>query len=140
MKRFLIIIADRQVGRYFTTYGDMHENDEEIIESDVPQKVKAHGFRVGKIDRHIRDHLYRHLKHVGLRAFEYVRFEMWKIDGVIVGGHNEMHSTIINCLPSELAKNVVGTFVADTDMTLDELTQRAFHAVHHTIDTAHKIV
>lgn len=130
MKKYLIIYADRQHGRFFTTDDYLHDHDEIVIESDVPQKIKAQGFRVDKLDEHIRVHLHKHLKEVGQKAFEYIRPEIWKIDGVLVGGHKELHNTIIKFLPHELARNVLSTFVADSDMTLDELTYKALETLN----------
>jgi peptide subunit release factor 1 (eRF1) len=139
MKRYLVVVADRQNGKFFTLYKGMLEDEgEEIYDRDVPQKVKAEHTRPGKVQNHIQEHLHKHLKHVGESAYEFVRKNQTDIDGVIVGGHDEMHSTVIKYLPKELAKIVVGKFKADTDMPVDELTKRALEtvkndAVHHVV-------
>lgn len=124
--RYLVVLADRQNGKFFTIYGNSFEDlGEEILDRDVPQKIKNEG-RPGKISRHIRDHLYKHLKHVGKSALDYlIRKRIKGINGVIIGGHKELLKDIEKFLPARLRNKIVGHFIADTDLSIGDLTRKA---------------
>lgn len=126
-KRFLVVLADRQRGRYFTIHlGSFEDQGEEILDRDVPQNVKAEHTRPGKVQNHIRDHLYKHLKHVGVEALNYlIKKRIKGIEGVIIGGHQELLSRIKEFLPSKLKNKVVGQFIAKPNLPLGDLTEKA---------------
>lgn len=123
-KRYLVILADRKKAKFFTIYlGDFEDLGEEIIKDDVPQKVKAEDHRPGKISRHIRDHLIKHLKYIGDQALEYlIKRKIRQIDGVFIGTHKELFSDIKNNLPSRLKRKVIGKFVTEPDEPLGDTT------------------
>lgn len=124
-KRYLVILADRRKARIFTIYlGDFEDLGEEIITSDdVPQKVKREGFRPGKIARHIRDHLTRHLQYIGSRALEYlIKKGIRQLDGIFIGTHKELFSKVKNCLPKRLKEKVLGEFSMEPNSALGDIT------------------
>lgn len=131
-KRYLVIVADRQHGKYFTIYHDTWEDKgEEFRNIFVPQKVKAEGFRTGKIGHHIRDHLLRHLKEVGKKALNFVKKQKIVVTGgVVIGGHGEMLSTIRKYLPEDLRKKVIGYFITTTDLPVGELADKAKQVIN----------
>lgn len=126
LKRYLVIVADRQRGKFFTIYMNTFEDEgEEVIDKDVPQKVKVDNARPGKVERHIRDHLYKHLKYVGKKALDYVLKQYKHLDGVVVGGHKELVNKTKEYLPPQLKSKVLGVFIAGTDLSIGELTEKA---------------
>lgn len=125
-QRYLVIVSDRKKGKYFTLLGDKIEDKGEVVlDEDVPQKVKAEFTRPGKVDRHIRDHLYHHLRHVGKRAWAYIlKKHIRHLSGVIVGSHKELINKTKEFLPVQLKNKVIGEFIASVDFSHDELTNR----------------
>lgn len=135
-QRYLVIVADRQYGKYFPMNRNTWEDKGgEVCDANVPQKVKAEGFRTGRIGNHIRDHLHRHLKNVGVKALEYTRKKNIPINGVILGGHDEMLSTIKRLLPQDLRKLVIARFVSSISLPVGELALLAGKALHPEKDT-----
>ncbi|QQG43179.1 MAG: hypothetical protein HYW45_03185 [Candidatus Daviesbacteria bacterium] len=127
LKRYLVIVADRQHGRFFTIFmGTFEDQGEWVEDKDVPQRIKAEGFRVAKIGRHIIEHLHKHLKHVGDEALNYlVKRRIKGINGVILGSHQELLSSLKKSLPPKLKNKVVGEFVADWHLSIGDLTEKA---------------
>lgn len=98
---------------------------EEIMDEDVPQKVKTDNARWGKVERHIRDHLMHHFKHVGAEAMRYlIKRNIKQLDGVFIGGHQEVLHQIKEYLPSRLKNKVKGEFVVNLDLPLGDLTNK----------------
>lgn len=126
-KRYLVILADRVKGRFFTTFLGDFEEEEEVKDKVTLGKIKAVGGRNNQADRYLRDHLRKHLKLIGLKALEFVRQK--KIDGVIIGGHQELIHKIKDSLPTKLKQKVMGEFVADLNLSLSELTQKSQQAI-----------
>lgn len=125
-RRYLVILADRQKGRFFTLFRHSLEDQGKAIFDEVPQKVKAEGTRVGKMARHIQDHLYQHLKNVSTKAKYYlIKRRPDTISGVIIGGHQEMLNQIKRTLPSSLRSKVTGQFIADLNQPLHQLAKKA---------------
>lgn len=123
-KRYLVILADRHKGRFFTIFMNTFENQGEEIADDVPQNVKKEHTRPGKVQQHIHEHLLKHLKHVGEKALDFlIRRRIKEIDGVIICGHQELLSTIRNCLPARLKDRVVAEIVSQIDVPIGELTK-----------------
>jgi peptide subunit release factor 1 (eRF1) len=134
LHRFLVIVADRRKARYFTVYKDMVEEPEEDVIDYVPQKVKAENTSPGKISRHITDHVYHHLKHVGKSALSFIRKKhIEHLDGVIIGGHKELLHKIREFLPAALQQKVVADFTTDVNIHIDNLTKRALSAVRYSM-------
>lgn len=123
-KRYLVILADRKKTRFFTIFlGDFENQGEELVAEDVPQKVKAEGYRPGKIQRHIKDHLRKHLKNVGDKAMDYlIANRINQLDGIFIGTHQELFSEIKDNLPRKLKHKVSGEFVTDVNKPLAEVT------------------
>lgn len=125
-KRYLVILADRQKARFFTLYKNKVEDKGESYFDDVPQKVKAEGTREGKMARHIRDHLYRHLKLVGQRARLFLqRRKLENIDGILIGSHKELFKQIKYFLPTNLKEKVTGEFITELKIPIHQIIQKA---------------
>ncbi len=125
-KRYLIILTDRVKARFFTIYLDDFEDEKWLKEENIPQKTKNVG-RPGKTERHVKDHLYKHLKKSANEALEFAKLK--RIDAVIVGGHKELLNQIKQFLPSKLKNKLKGEFVTDINIPLSELTKKAKAAI-----------
>lgn len=125
-KRYLVILADRQSGRFFTIYlNNFEDQGEEFIDEGVPQKVKTEGFRIGKMDSYIREHLRQHLKHVGKKALDYlIKKRIKGIEGVVLVSHKELLSFLRHSLPSKLKNKVIAEMVSEIDVSIGDLTNR----------------
>lgn len=125
-KRFLVILADRKRARFFTIFlGSFEDSGEELAPEEVPQKIKAEGFRPGKISRHIREHLFSHLKNVGQKALEFlIKKRIYQLDGVFIGTHKELFSAVKNHLPVKLKQKVVGEFTIKPNNALGDITSK----------------
>ncbi len=119
-----MILADRKKARIFTIYlGDFEDQGEAIEASEVPQKIKAEGFSVGRVNRHISNHLCLHLKEIGEKTFEYlVRKSIKQLDGIFIGSHRELFSEIKNHLPKRLKNKVLGRFSMEPNNALGDVT------------------
>lgn len=123
-KRYLVILADRKKAKFFTIFlGDFEEAGEEIVVDDVPQKVKAEGYRPGKIQRHIKDHLMHHLKKVGEQALQYlIKKRIEQLDGIFIGTHKELFADLKGYLPPRLKHKVLGEFSMEPNSDLGKIT------------------
>lgn len=123
-KRYLVILADRKKARVFTIYlGDFEDTGEVIEAFDVPQKVKAEGFSTGRINRHIKDHLCRHLKEIGSKTWEYlIKRRIKRLDGIFIGSHRELFSEVQKHLPAKLQRKILGRFSMEPNNALGDIT------------------
>ncbi len=124
-KRILVIAADRKNGRIFTIFlGNFEDEGRVIKDSVVPQKIKDDNARQGKVDRHVRNHLHKHLRLVIDEAEKYVSKNKLLINAVVIGGHKELLSEIRSCLPPHLKRIVAGELVCEPDAPLGEITEK----------------
>lgn len=126
-------MADRRIGRFFTIYMNTFENlGDQIKDLDVPQRVKVQNGRVGIVDRHILDHLHKHLKHVGVKALEYlVREKVRELDGVVLSGHKEILPLLKEELPVKLKNKVKAKIITSSTIPIADLTQKAVQALEN---------
>lgn len=120
LKRYLVVLADRSRGRFFTIYLGNFEDEAVIINHESLHKAKV--YDIDHVDQHIRDHLYKHLLNVGLKALEFTRNK--RIDGVLIGGHKELIKQIWNCLPKVLKGKTIGEFNTEINLPLGDLTDK----------------
>lgn len=122
-KRYLVILVDRQKGKFFTIYAGTFEGQGEDVFDDVHQKVKNDNGRQGKVPRHIRDQMLKHLEKVGEKAMDYlVALRIKQLDGVFIGTHKELFSDVKDSLPSKLRHKILGKFVSTTDRPVGDVT------------------
>lgn len=112
--RHIVAIVDRNRAEIFSIFLERFEGEPEIIESEVPQKIKRsasddwHAWRAGKISRHIEDHLDRHLKIVAEKIRNY--FLRGEYDFWVMGGHPETIARFKKFLDRKLAGKLIGSF------------------------------
>lgn len=124
-QRYLIVVADREKAKFFTIHLGELEDQSELFEEHVPQKMKGRNFeeREDKIDRHIQDHLHRHFNHLAEELKVFLKDK--PVTAVIVGGHKEIIHTIENHLPKSLREKVIGKFTAEPDAPFNGLLQQS---------------
>lgn len=121
-KPYLVLLADREKARLFTVHLGEIEESKDVFDGQVPQRVK-HGDdtwdQQNKIQRHIEDHLHRHLNSIAVEAKEFVKGN--PVSFVIVGGHKEIIPKIKKHLAYPLNKMVLGEFVTELNIPLNEV-------------------
>lgn len=121
-QKYLVLLVDREKARLFTVHLGKIEEHQEVFDKSVPQNVKAKKIDYGrddKIFRHIEGHLNRYLQKIAKEALEFARNK--KIQFIILGGHAEMIPKIKNHLPYPLNKKVLGEFVTELNIPLNEV-------------------
>lgn len=125
-KRYLFVLADRKLAKFFTFYNGFLEDHMEVSDPSVPQDVKSNKeenhARNNKIIRHIEDHIHRHLQLISKKIDEFVGLK--KINAVFIGGHKEMLHLIRKHLNPSLKKKITGEFVAGLKVFQNEILRR----------------
>jgi len=121
-RRYLVLLADHKKARLFNVHLGRIEEHVDILNEDVPQRVKSGDDtwdQQNKIQRHIEDHLHRHLKLISKKADEFAK--SYPVSFVIVGGHPETIPKIKKHLKYPLNKIVLGQFVTELNIPLNEV-------------------
>ena len=124
--RFLVLLVDREKGRFLTVNLGKIEEQKEIYDGEVPQRVKAKTINLGRTDKIMRDiegHLHHHLQIITKAAKEFAVDK--DISFVLIGGHKEIFSKLKKVLPYPLNKMVVGEFVTDVNLPVDEILAKS---------------
>lgn len=130
-QHYLILLADREKALLLRFHEGIVEKRKEIVEHEasnqVPQKVKgrSHGLnmRGGKIDRHIQDHLHRHLQHIAAEVDAFLAEQ--DVAGIVIGGHRPLLHTLEKNLPRRLQRKILGEFIADLHAPLPTLVNKS---------------
>lgn len=122
----LVLLADKKRAIIFTMVNGAMGDVKELVINDVPQKVK-HGENAwdaqDKINRHIEDHLHRHLQIVAKEMEEFSKDK--KIDQIVLGGHKALFAKIIKHLPLHIRKKISGTFVSELKIPVSQIARHA---------------
>ena len=142
--RYCVLVVDGRKARLFTMYLGEIQEDTGLLHSDTPSRVsedEGHGargpgvagveawagWREPKIQRHIEDHIHRHLKEVTERTFEV--FKQQGFDRLIVGApdgrRGKIYPMLEGHLHSYLRARLAGVFSGDPSQPTAELTERA---------------
>lgn len=128
-KRYCIAVIDKQKARIFTVYlGEITERSD--ILDVVPGWHKQGGWAQARFQRHIDDHIYRHLKHVADTLFEFYKREGF--GHLIIGGHLETRLRFYNMLHSYLQRALRGYISVDVSANPTEITQAAMPIIDET--------
>ncbi|MDI6894075.1 MAG: Vms1/Ankzf1 family peptidyl-tRNA hydrolase [Bacillota bacterium] len=107
--RFGVVMVER-AGSRFLTAGGGQAREVETLASDVPSRVRRSGWaglKGRRIERHIDDHVQRHLKEVAGRAQALA--EEHDCDYVVVGGNPALSQQLLHGLASPWRERVLGT-------------------------------
>jgi peptide subunit release factor 1 (eRF1) len=126
-RRYCVLLADARKARLFSLYlGDIEEHLGLFVD-DVPSKVKSGGWAAlqqTRIQRHIEDHIHRHLKQVAERAFQF--FQEKHFDFLILGGpQDKTLPELYDHLHSYLQARVAGEFHAEPESDMLLLKEKA---------------
>ncbi len=119
-KKYMVLLVDREKAKFFTVHLDKIEDSYEVSNGQVPQKVKAIKVDYGRepqINRHIEDHLHRHLQMVAKTALDF--FKNKNIHFIIIGSHKELIPKIRKTLPYPLNKLVLGEFITELNIPVN---------------------
>jgi peptide chain release factor subunit 1 len=138
--RYCVVVTDSSKARIFSLYmGDFEEHPDVFIQSEVPDRVNvkismtgdpATGVRGGlgaqRIQRHIKDHIHRHLKSVAGQTFNIFRGK--RFDRLIVAGPEDNLIPWFHDHPhSYLKERLAGDFRAHPEDNEKELQEKALH-------------
>jgi len=107
--RFLVVLVER-AGSRFLEVGGGQVREVESLASDVPPRVRRSGWaglKGRRIERHIDDHVQRHLKEVAGRAATLA--EERDCDCLVVGGNPALAQQLLDSLGSPWRERVMGT-------------------------------
>jgi peptide chain release factor subunit 1 len=101
---FCAALVDREKARIFMTVGGQIEEVSEILD-DVPGWHDQGGWAQGRLQRHIKDHIQRHLKHVGEALLRQHRDHGF--DHLILAGPDEVVAELERELHDYVRRTVV---------------------------------
>lgn len=146
--RYCVVVTDARKARIFSLYLGEFEEHRGVFDDDVPSKVSVgRGVRLGgpgvwggtgelRIQRHIEDHIHRHLKHVAERTFDF--FTQKQCDLLIIAGPEDKTLPYLKeHLHSYLRERLAGEFHARPDVPIAQLKERAL-AVAHAWERRHE--
>ncbi len=131
-KKYLVLLADHEKARIFTVHLGRIEEHTDIFGGNVPQRVK-HGDdtwdQQDKILRHIENHLHQHLERIAQKTNGFIK-NGYHIRYIIVGGHKEIIPKIKNHLTWPANKLVLGQFVTELNVPLNEIFLKSKKVAH----------
>jgi peptide chain release factor subunit 1 len=121
-RRFCVVVADKGKARLFTVYlGEILERTD--IFDVVPGWHKQGGWAQARYQRHIEDHVNRHLKNVADTVFEFHKAEGF--GHLLIGGSQEVRTRLYPILHSYLQRIVAGNLNVDVTSSTDEILKAA---------------
>ncbi len=134
--RYCVLVVDARKARIFSLYLGEFEEHGDMFSDEVPSKVSVgRGVRLGapgvwgatgelRIQRHIEDHVHRHLKHIAERTLEF--FTQKQCDLLILGGpEDKTLPYLVEHLHSYLRERLAGEFHARPDLPVAQLKEHA---------------
>lgn len=118
---FLVVVADREAARLFQVQQD-HVEELGEIHDDVPGRHEQGGWSQARFQRHIEDHVQRHLKHTAqavLRASQRRSF-----DHLILAGAEELVAELERELHDYVARKVLERLVLPITVSAGKVRAR----------------
>jgi peptide chain release factor subunit 1 len=120
--RYCLVLVSRDKARIFEVYlGEILEHFK-VFDEEVPGKVRIagwYGLEEKRIERHIEYHVYRHLKQVADRVFDF--FKEKRFDYLVIGGRSDILPEFERCLHSFLIKRLVARLDLDVETPINEI-------------------
>jgi peptide chain release factor subunit 1 len=121
-RKYCVVVADREKARLFTMYlGKITEGGD--LFDVVPGWHKQGGWAQARFQRHIDDHVNRHLKNVADAIFQFYKAEGF--GHLIIGGPPEVRTRLSRILHSYLQKLIAGSIAVDVMANPDEILRVA---------------
>ncbi len=128
-RRFCVVVTDKEKARIFTLYlGEMTERTD--LFDVVPGWHKQGGWSQARYQRHIEDHVNRHLKHVADSLFDFYKREGF--GHLIIGGPQEIRTRLYRILHSYLQRIFRGFISVEVTSSADEIAEAASKIVEET--------
>ncbi len=143
-ERYLVLVVDSRKARIFSLHmGALEPEPDIFMESEVPDRVGASDARRGMItrnetevqsgygsqgiDRHIKEHMHKHLKAVAARVFDYFKEEGFS-RLILAGPEDKTLPRLKTHLHSYLQERLAGEFSAQPDDPTPQLKEKALAA------------
>ena len=135
---YAVLVTDARKARIFSLYlGDFEEHPDVFVVDDVPTRPRVSvsltqskgsgvwgGLGDQRVQRHVEDHVHRHLKHVADQTFRF--FQEKKFDLLILGGpEDKVLPYLKDHLHSYLQERLAGEFHARPELNEAQLKERA---------------
>jgi peptide chain release factor subunit 1 len=121
-RKYCVVVADKEKARLFTMYLGKITEGVDLFDV-VPGWHKQGGWAQARFQRHIDDHVNRHLKNVANAIFQYHKAEGF--GHLIIGGPPEVRTRLTRILHSYLQKLVAGSIAVDVMANPDEIMKIA---------------
>jgi peptide chain release factor subunit 1 len=121
-RKYCIVVADKEKARIFTMYLGKITEGADLFDV-VPGWHKQGGWAQARFQRHIEDHVNRHLKNVADALFRYYKAEGF--GHLIIGGAPEVRTRLTRILHSYLQRLVLGSIAVDATANPDEILKLA---------------
>lgn len=121
-RKYCVVVADKEKARIFTMYLGKITEGADLFDV-VPGMHKQGGWAQARFQRHINDHVNRHLKNVADAIFQYYKAEGF--GHLIIGGPPEVRKRLARILHSYLQKVVAGSIAVDVMAGTDEILNLA---------------
>jgi peptide chain release factor subunit 1 len=120
-ERYAVIVADRKHARFFTVVLGEIEKIASFV-SDTPQRHGQGGWSQKRFQRHVDDHIAKHVQ----RVTGYARRALRRLSAhrLILGGDGETLRLIREQLPPEFRERIVGTFPLDVHAPVHAIRER----------------
>jgi peptide chain release factor subunit 1 len=121
-RRYCVVVVDKEKARLFTMYtGEISERPD--IFDVVPGWHKQGGWAQARFQRHIEDHVNRHLKRVADTIFEFYKKEGF--GHLVIGGPQETRARFYRILHSYLQRMVAGYVSVDVISNINDILDAA---------------
>jgi peptide chain release factor subunit 1 len=121
-RRYCVVVVDKEKARLFTMYnGELSERTD--IFDVVPGWHKQGGWSQARFQRHIEDHVNRHLKRVADTVFEFYKREGF--GHLVIGGSQEIRSRFYRIIHSYLQRIVAGYLTVDVTSNVNDILAAA---------------
>jgi peptide chain release factor subunit 1 len=121
-RKYCVVVADREKARVFTMYLGKITEGADLFDV-VPGWHKQGGWAQARFQRHIEDHVNKHLKNVADAIFRYYKAEGF--GHLIIGGPPEVRTRLTRILHSYLQKLVAGSILVDVTANPDDILKVA---------------
>jgi len=130
-ERYCLVLVDGKRARVFSIYMGKVEEHTYILD-EVPGWHKQGGWSQARFQRHIKQHVYDHLKKVADITLTFFKEE--QLDRLILGGPHEVVTHFKNILHIYLTRRLLGTVAIDVDAGTKEIEKRALSYIEKIED------